>query len=75
MTLYQQLQYITLPGSPYWDTNNYENIDCQPDYTFNLEKKIETRKLIKKLLKQMDYSYFSKKTYLEYLVIKKRNKL
>ena len=76
MRVYQQSNYITLPGSPYWEKVNYNNYDCQPDYSFNLEKKIETKKLIKELLqKKINYSKFSQKTYLEYLVFKKRCKL
>ena len=31
-------RYLTLPGSPYWNTIDYDNKDNQPDYNFNLEK-------------------------------------
>ena len=66
---------LTLPGSPYWDNVNYDNKDNQPDYNFNLEKTMETKHLICKLLCTVRNSSYVKKTYLEYLVYKKRCKL
>lgn len=75
MKNYLEYQYITLPGSPYWSSINYDNIDNQPDYSYNLEKTLETEYLIAKLLRIINISNSSKSTYLEYLVNKKRNKL
>ena len=42
MKNYSKHKYITLPGSPYWNSVNYDNLDNQPDYTYNLEKTLET---------------------------------
>jgi hypothetical protein len=67
--------YVTLPGSPYWNTINYDNKDNQPDYNFDLEKILETEHLIYKLLHTINDSNSVKKTYLEYIVYKKRGKL
>lgn len=75
MKNYSKHKYITLPGSPYWNSVNYDNLDNQPDYTYNLEKTLETEYLITKLLRIINTSNSSKSTYLEYLVNKKRNKL
>ena len=74
MKLYKS-SYLTLPGSPYWNTIDYDNKDNQPDYYFDLEKILETEHLIYKLLRTINSSNSVKKTYLEYLVYKKRSKL
>lgn len=70
MNLYEDTNYLTLPGSPKWNEINYDNIDLQPDYLFHLEKIKLMKQKIKKLLLNIPYN---NKTYLEYYVINKRS--
>lgn len=65
-------EYITLPGSPFWNIINYNNNDFQPDYIYDLEKTRLTKLYIKKLLIPFKNT---NKTYLEYYVIQKRSNL
>ena len=70
MNLYEDTNYLTLPGSPKWNEINYDNIDLQPDYLFHLKKIKLMKQKIKKLLLTIPYN---NKTYLEYYVFNKRS--
>ena len=74
----------SLPSSPNWISQNYLNIDCQPDEEYSQEKRIEFDLKINKLLKKPSQHIISIyknhplgpiTTELEYSVMFKRSRL